>query len=104
MFVDPEILEALDEEQKQILFIKMREEQVKRWRAFEEKCEQEGEPQMSKGKDNSRRIRFEFCIWYDNQVNTVKYFRSLNLCFSDENYFIQMVEGRRRRSLGLGYG
>ncbi|EJD74429.1 hypothetical protein LOAG_18259 [Loa loa] len=58
MFVDPEILDALDEEQKQILFIKMREEQVKRWKAFEEQCKQEGEPQSSKSKDNSRRVRW----------------------------------------------
>lgn len=58
MFVDPEILDALDEEQKQILFIKIREEQVKRWKAFEEKCEQEGEPHIRKLQDNSRRVRW----------------------------------------------
>uniref|UniRef100_A0A8R1XWZ6 SH2 domain-containing protein n=1 Tax=Onchocerca volvulus TaxID=6282 RepID=A0A8R1XWZ6_ONCVO len=56
MFVDPEILNALDEEQKQILFIKMREEQVKRWEAFEMKRMENGEPECSKPKDNSRRI------------------------------------------------
>ncbi|KAL3983135.1 SH2 domain family protein [Acanthocheilonema viteae] len=58
MFVDPEILDALDEEQKQILFIKMREEQVKRWNAFDEQCEKEDEPQSSKAKDDSRRIKW----------------------------------------------
>lgn len=42
MWVDPEVLEALGEEQKRILFLKMREEQIRRWTEREEREEREG--------------------------------------------------------------
>nr|XP_046172256.1 mucin-2-like [Oncorhynchus gorbuscha]XP_046172263.1 mucin-2-like [Oncorhynchus gorbuscha]XP_046172273.1 mucin-2-like [Oncorhynchus gorbuscha]XP_046172279.1 mucin-2-like [Oncorhynchus gorbuscha] len=37
MYIDPDVLEALSEDQKKTLFLKMRQEQVRRWKEREEK-------------------------------------------------------------------
>lgn len=49
MYIDPDVLEALNEDQKKTLFLKMREEQVRRWKEHEEKLEREGGAAQSKG-------------------------------------------------------
>ncbi|KAJ8337451.1 hypothetical protein SKAU_G00364170 [Synaphobranchus kaupii] len=54
MYIDPDVLEALNEEQKKILFLKMRQEQVRRWTEREEKLEREGsKPKQTKAHSKS---------------------------------------------------
>ncbi|KAG7258582.1 hypothetical protein CRUP_006516 [Coryphaenoides rupestris] len=54
MYIDPDVLDALSEDQKKTLFLKMRQEQVRRWKEREEKAEREesglGEPPRIKPK------------------------------------------------------
>uniref|UniRef100_A0AAR2JBJ2 SH2 domain containing 4A n=1 Tax=Pygocentrus nattereri TaxID=42514 RepID=A0AAR2JBJ2_PYGNA len=49
MYIDPDVLDALNEDQKKTLFLKMRQEQVRRWKEREEKMEKE-EPHKPKPK------------------------------------------------------
>ncbi|KAM9728973.1 uncharacterized protein ACNS7B_016727 isoform 1-T3 [Menidia menidia] len=60
MYIDPDVLDALNEEQKKTLFLKMRQEQVRRWKEREEKLEREGgdaEPKRAKPrKANSKSV------------------------------------------------
>ncbi|XP_062311577.1 SH2 domain-containing protein 4A-like isoform X2 [Osmerus eperlanus] len=42
MYIDPDVLEALNEDQKKTLFLKMRQEQVRRWTEREEKGQADG--------------------------------------------------------------
>uniref|UniRef100_A0A8C6SEA2 SH2 domain containing 4B n=1 Tax=Neogobius melanostomus TaxID=47308 RepID=A0A8C6SEA2_9GOBI len=61
MWVDPDVLEALNEEQKRVLFVKMREEQVRRWRVREE--EEEEERQKSYCSRADKKVKSKQVSW-----------------------------------------
>uniref|UniRef100_A0A3Q2DBS7 SH2 domain-containing protein 4A-like n=1 Tax=Cyprinodon variegatus TaxID=28743 RepID=A0A3Q2DBS7_CYPVA len=71
MWVDPEVLEALSEEQKRILFLKMREEQVRRWRAREEKEEREGRSNRNTRPKKASSKQVSWLLSRDGEVSVV---------------------------------
>lgn len=61
MYIDPDLLAELSEEQKQILFFKMREEQIRRWKEREVAMEKT-EPQPVKSrpkKENGKSVHWK---------------------------------------------
>ncbi|XP_060605822.1 SH2 domain-containing protein 4B-like [Ruditapes philippinarum] len=59
MYIEPELLLELSDEQKQILFLKMREEQVRRWKEKDEEYEREEKRKPKKPrKPGSKKVEF----------------------------------------------
>lgn len=102
MWVEPEVLEALSEEQKRILFLKMREEQVRRWREREEREGREGRNNNSSRPKKGSHKHVSWLLGWDGDVSVsiigeVDEFRSSKLLHSlmnnsDHMNGIQTVE------------
>uniref|UniRef100_UPI00398F723F SH2 domain-containing protein 4A n=1 Tax=Pristiophorus japonicus TaxID=55135 RepID=UPI00398F723F len=64
MYIEPELLAELNEEQKQILFFKIRQEQIRRWKEKEEKLQpEERKPQTRNGKSVSWLMAADNDVW-----------------------------------------
>ncbi|PWA23619.1 hypothetical protein CCH79_00005806 [Gambusia affinis] len=116
MWVDPEVLEALSEEQKRILFLKMREEQVRRWRVREEKEEREGRTNRNTKSKKAFSKQVSWLLSRDGDVSVtiigeVDEFRSskvlqnhMNRVLSDNSNCIQtedLLPGRDAQQLSI---
>ncbi|KAG7517580.1 hypothetical protein JOB18_012118 [Solea senegalensis] len=115
MWVEPEVLEALSEDQKRILFLKMREEQVRRWREREERDGVDGNINNRPDKVSRKTVRWLLGRDGDVSVTVIgemDEFRSSKLLQrllnnrlqSDNMNGIQTVDflpGREARELGF---
>lgn len=69
MFIDPDLLAELSEEQKQILFYKMREEQIRRWKEREAAMERKeslpvkSRPKKENGKSVHWKLGADKKVW-----------------------------------------
>lgn len=69
MYIEPDLLTELSEEQKQILFFKMREEQIRRWKERESVYEESNSAQVETlRKCKSNKSSVKWLIGADNEV------------------------------------
>ncbi|KAF0039661.1 hypothetical protein F2P81_007896 [Scophthalmus maximus] len=117
MWVEPEVLEALSEEQKRILFLKMREEQIRRWRVREEREEGERGESNDAGPKKASSKHVRWLLGRDGDVSVivigeVDEFRSSKLLQSLMNHrlhndnmngiqTVKLLPGREARELGF---
>ena len=69
MYVDPELLDLMSLEQKELLFRRMRDEQLKKWTRREKELQKKSQP-----KRRPRKVSFPFLsVLYTRQTHTHKH-------------------------------